>query len=109
MPERSGWNSERVRRLRDVKRVLLAQAAECYYCGWPLSIDNATIDHVVPTSAGGGDEPANLVLACRRCNLRKSAFPVWALAVSRHRGAGMVLVMRTPGIRERLRCDLAAQ
>jgi len=22
MPERSGWNSERVRRLRDVKRVL---------------------------------------------------------------------------------------
>lgn len=31
-----------------------------------------TIDHVRPQSAGGGDHPDNLALACRNCNERRS-------------------------------------
>lgn len=31
-----------------------------------------TIDHVRPQSAGGGDHPDNLALACRNCNDRRS-------------------------------------
>lgn len=31
-----------------------------------------TIDHILPQSAGGSDEPDNLALACRNCNERRS-------------------------------------
>ncbi len=33
---------------------------------WP------TIDHVLPRSRGGTDDPENLVTACRPCNTRKA-------------------------------------
>ena len=36
----------------------------CVYCG-----DYAnTVDHVIPISRGGTDDPLNLVAACKRCN-----------------------------------------
>ena len=42
----------------------------CHYCG-----DEATtIDHVMPVSRGGTSDRANLVAACRRCNLEKLDF-----------------------------------
>ena len=37
----------------------------------PSTVKIATIDHAVPTSKGGGDDMANLVLACRCCNSGK--------------------------------------
>lgn len=48
--------------------VLERDGARCRYCG---SAKHPTIDHVVPKSRGGSDEPANLVVACRSCNARK--------------------------------------
>jgi hypothetical protein len=30
------------------------------------------VEHIVPVSAGGSDEPANLAWACPSCNLKKS-------------------------------------
>jgi hypothetical protein len=30
------------------------------------------VEHIVPTSHGGSDDEANLCLACRACNVRKS-------------------------------------
>ena len=30
-----------------------------------------TIDHILPQSAGGSDDPDNLALACRNCNERR--------------------------------------
>jgi len=30
-----------------------------------------TVDHIVPTSVGGTDDPSNLALACRNCNERR--------------------------------------
>lgn len=42
---------------------------ECRYCG---STDGPFhIDHVFPWSKGGEHKPANLVMACRPCNLKK--------------------------------------
>lgn len=32
-----------------------------------------TVDHVVPVSLGGGDDPGNLVAACRDCNAGKAS------------------------------------
>jgi hypothetical protein len=51
----------------------------CVYCGDPAQ----TLDHIVPRSKGGPDEPSNLVPACRRCNGAKSAMSLeeWATAL----------------------------
>jgi hypothetical protein len=43
----------------------------CKYC---RSTENElTVDHVVPVSLGGTDDPSNLVAACRDCNLGKTS------------------------------------
>ncbi len=39
-----------------------------------MSSDRFTIDHLVPQSLGGSDEPDNLALACTRCNQRRYNF-----------------------------------
>lgn len=45
----------------------------CRYCGGRAPDATLTVDHVVPKALGGGDEPANLVSACRDCNSGKAA------------------------------------
>lgn len=45
---------------------------ECQYCGKKLTMETATLDHVIPRSRGGLDIWTNLVLACGRCNARKA-------------------------------------
>jgi 5-methylcytosine-specific restriction endonuclease McrA len=40
----------------------------CVYCG---SLNNLTIDHVLPISRGGKNTWENLVCACYSCNIRK--------------------------------------
>ncbi|UBF25095.1 HNH endonuclease [Kovacikia minuta CCNUW1] len=63
--------SERIRQfIRERARFL------CEYCHSPekSSSEIFTIDHLVPRSLGGSDEPDNLALACRRCNERRYNF-----------------------------------
>lgn len=48
--------------------VVERDGAACRYCG---STERLSIDHVVPRCRGGGDDEANLVVACRSCNSRK--------------------------------------
>ena len=43
----------------------------CAYCHVELNRNSATIDHVIPISAGGSNWPSNLVPACIRCNKSK--------------------------------------
>lgn len=44
----------------------------CYYCGKDVDpFEHWEPDHLIPRSQGGGDELANLVLSCRRCNRSK--------------------------------------
>jgi HNH endonuclease len=45
----------------------------CRYCGATAPQAKLTVDHVVPTSLGGTDEPSNLLTACSDCNFGKSA------------------------------------
>ncbi len=46
----------------------------CEYCRMHQSLQGATfhIEHILPRSRGGSDDPDNLALACPRCNLQKS-------------------------------------
>lgn len=50
--------------------VLERDGAECCYCG---SLDDLTIDHIVPVVRGGGEELDNYCVACRACNASKHA------------------------------------
>lgn len=54
---------------------------KCFWCGrllnfniWAIKKNHetaASVEHLVPASLGGGDEPLNLALACVRCNHRR--------------------------------------
>jgi 5-methylcytosine-specific restriction endonuclease McrA len=57
------------RRVLEVRRV---GDLVCYLCGAPGA---DTLDHVVPVTRGGGNEPDNLRPAHRRCNTLKGAGP----------------------------------
>ena len=43
----------------------------CQYCNMDLTDKDATIDHIVPRSKGGGSTWVNMVASCRDCNLSK--------------------------------------
>lgn len=54
----------------------------CRYCGRSAPDVELAVDHVVPVALGGGDEPTNLVAACRDCNGGKSSVPADAAMVA---------------------------
>ena len=57
-----------------LRRSVVERAQDrCEYCRLPQEGQEATfhIDHIVPLSAGGVTEEANLALACVSCSLRK--------------------------------------
>lgn len=74
--KRQDWRGpvQRKRMTPDVHRSLVTFLAErdyglvCAYCGKPLSVRSATIEHLIPIKMGGPDIPANMLLACYRCN-----------------------------------------
>lgn len=43
----------------------------CGICGEPVERADATLDHIVPVSLGGADEPENVRLAHSLCNSRR--------------------------------------
>jgi len=45
---------------------------ECRYCRSTF-VDSLEVDHIIPWSRGGSDDPENLAPACFRCNIEKSA------------------------------------
>lgn len=47
----------------------------CYYCGKKLVPNHftTTVDHIIPVSLGGTEEPENLVSCCVKCNSEKSS------------------------------------
>lgn len=59
----------------DMLRIYKRQRGLCFYCRQPLRKTFA-LDHVVPISKGGGNEPGNVVCACPQCNYLKSALDV---------------------------------
>jgi 5-methylcytosine-specific restriction endonuclease McrA len=67
--------------LDDMTAIMLdnyRQGFRCHYCGDSLEMfapfpyrKSASIDHVIPLSAGGTNEAGNLVVACHECNIIK--------------------------------------
>lgn len=42
--------------------------SKCIYCANKLTEQNATADHIIPTSHGGNNSQVNLVVVCGDCN-----------------------------------------
>ena len=56
---------------RSIKRKMLAKNKKCHWCPKILTMDTATIDHVIPLHRDGLDNANNRVLACEPCNSRR--------------------------------------
>jgi HNH endonuclease len=54
-------------------RILTRDGFRCRYCGARAPDAELQVDHIHPRSRGGRDNDDNLVTACRRCNVGKSA------------------------------------
>jgi len=48
----------------------------CQYCGRQIPQVVLEIDHIIPISEGGTDDPNNLITACFDCNRGKGAIPI---------------------------------
>jgi 5-methylcytosine-specific restriction endonuclease McrA len=53
------------------KNVLLRDDYKCGYCNTRIEAREATVDHIVPRSAGGKGTWENLISSCSPCNGRK--------------------------------------
>jgi 5-methylcytosine-specific restriction endonuclease McrA len=49
----------------------LRDKGNCQYCGEFIELNQATIDHVIPTSHGGKTTWSNCSLSCSKCNAAK--------------------------------------
>lgn len=67
----------------DLLAQLRDQSGLCFYCSEPLG-DAWEAEHVIPLSAGGSNDPENIVCACGTCNRRKGAKPMVLFLVRLH-------------------------
>jgi 5-methylcytosine-specific restriction endonuclease McrA len=69
----AGYVKRQLRRpVKDRYSVLARDEFTCRYCGAKAPDVRLVVDHIVPVSKGGTDEPANLITACEPCNAGKS-------------------------------------
>lgn len=60
------------------------QNYSCYYCKTPITITNATLDHIIPISeCGGYHSYSNCVASCEKCNQEKGNKSVEEFEASR--------------------------
>jgi len=60
--------------LADIEHATSVWGGKCAYCRENVA---TTVDHVHPLSAGGTNDPSNLVPACVRCNSSKGSKSIW--------------------------------
>lgn len=57
---------------QEIKReVLKRDQYKCQNCGRELDLQTAQINHIMPLSKGGTDQPSNLRAVCPKCNMLK--------------------------------------
>ena len=54
---------------KDIATLFDAFDGRCCWCFCPLIVYH--VDHIIPLSKGGSNEPSNIALACPSCNLSK--------------------------------------
>jgi 5-methylcytosine-specific restriction protein A len=54
----------------------------CYHCEKKFSVDELTMDHLIPLSRGGRSTKKNIVVSCKQCNSLKKNLTVAELRLS---------------------------
>jgi 5-methylcytosine-specific restriction endonuclease McrA len=96
----SKWIARRVR-----LAIYIRCGFRCLYCNRDLCEVNpweASLDHLIPHSAGGSDDPSNLVMACAQCNYSRQDRPWRAFA-----GNAQVITRISRSVRRVLNVELA--
>lgn len=58
---------------REERKIIYNKSnGRCELCGQRLSLENMTLDHIIPLSMGGKDDMENLQATCLACNQFKS-------------------------------------
>lgn len=70
-----GWEKEILEYGR-IRKAMYEKEKSCTYCKIELTYEQTTIDHKIPRSRGGTDDPENLTIACEECNGRKRSMTV---------------------------------
>lgn len=81
------WNGSKWCRPSTRLAIYLRDGMACVYCGATLEDGvQFQLDHVVPHSHGGSNDPSNLVTACSRCNASRGnrSIPTFAEAVAEY-------------------------
>lgn len=79
MSTRNGCFNKKRKKVRELN-IQKHGTLTCEYCGKkeltsvPYRKDSATIDHLVPLSAGGGNQWENLYIVCLTCNHKKNMY-----------------------------------
>lgn len=54
--------------MANVAKLLMLQGGKCFYCGNKLTLDEATVDHVIAKALGGDNSEGNTVACCHSIN-----------------------------------------
>ncbi|MCK5640643.1 MAG: HNH endonuclease [Gammaproteobacteria bacterium] len=71
-PESQGVIDKRSNNARRKRQRLIKKGVnKCRWCKKPLTIDDSTLEHVIPLARGGLDNANNWDLACEKCNSKR--------------------------------------
>jgi len=61
-------NGKKQKPLSKLRKILYLQADRCFFCGEPLELEDANIEHLNPKSKGGTNKEDNLVVCHKSLN-----------------------------------------
>jgi 5-methylcytosine-specific restriction endonuclease McrA len=61
----------------DIDQLWINQKSLCWWCGKKLDKSKFHVDHRIPLSRDGSNEPENLCLSCPKCNMSKGNKMPW--------------------------------
>lgn len=68
-PKLSGRKDKRSSNSKRKRERLFAKGIKnCHWCGIPITVENSTLEHIIPLHRGGLDNANNRTLACEKCN-----------------------------------------
>lgn len=70
MSNPNGRNSVQKRAIKS--QLINRDGSKCNICGKVLTLNQLTIDHIIPLTSGGSWKLSNLQLSCMNCNQTKA-------------------------------------
>ena len=86
IPESSAFIKKEREKAKLLKKTLWwkkkIKEGDCYHCHKKFSIEELTMDHLIPIVRGGRTGKNNVVVSCKTCNSKKSSKTLVELKLS---------------------------